>query len=45
MAMDVDDNDNEGENASLTMCKEGDNRNRDVGEDACALTETTPAHW
>ena len=33
-----------GDDASLTMCNEGDNRNRDVGKDACASMATTPAH-
>jgi hypothetical protein len=45
MATDVDDNNDEGNDASLTTCDEGDNRNCDDGEDACALTATTPAHW
>ena len=42
MGMDVDDD--KGNDASLTMCDEGDNHNRDDGKDACALTATTPAH-
>jgi hypothetical protein len=42
MATDVDDDDNEGDKSSSTTCNEGDNRNCDNGEDACALaTETT----
>jgi hypothetical protein len=37
MATDVDDDDDEGNDASLTgCCDEGDNRNRYNGEDACA---------
>jgi hypothetical protein len=48
--MDVDDNDvgdednNEGDDASSTMCDEVDNRNRDDGEDACTLMATASAH-
>jgi hypothetical protein len=41
MATDVDDNDDEGDDASLTGCDEGDNRNRDDGEDACASATAT----
>ena len=41
MAMDVDDNDDKGDDASLTGCDEGDNRNRDDGEDACASATAT----
>jgi hypothetical protein len=45
MAMDVDNhNDDEGNDASLTGCDEGDNRNRDNGKHACASTATMPAH-
>jgi len=44
MALGVDDNDNKGNNASLTTCDEDDNCNRDDGEDACASTATTPGH-
>jgi len=44
MATDVDDDDNEGDNISLTTCDEGDNHNRDDGEDACVSMATTPAH-
>jgi len=44
MATDVDNDDNEGDNASSTTCDEGDNRNCKTGEDACALTATAPAH-
>ena len=36
MATDVNDDDNEGDDASSTGCDEGDNRNRDDGKDACA---------
>ena len=36
MATDLDNDDDEGDDASLTGCDEGDNRNRDDGEDACA---------
>ncbi len=36
MAMDVDDNDDEGDDASSTGCDEGDNHNRDNSEDTCA---------
>ena len=45
MAMDVDDNNDKGGNASLTMCNEGYNCNCYEGKDACASTATTPAHW
>jgi hypothetical protein len=42
MAMDVDDNDNKGDDASSTGCDEGDNRNCDNGKDACtSVTATT----
>jgi hypothetical protein len=34
--------DDEGDNASLTTCDKGDNRNLDNGKDACALTDV---HW
>jgi len=44
MATDVDDNDDEGDDASSMTCDEGDNHNRDDGKDACASTATTPAH-
>jgi hypothetical protein len=44
MATDVDDDDNEGDYASSTTCDEGDNHNRDDGEDACASMATMPAH-
>ena len=45
MATDVEDDDNnKGNDASLTTCDEGDNHNRDDGEDACALAATMPAH-
>jgi hypothetical protein len=40
MATDVDNDDDEGDDASSTMCDEGDNHNRDNGEDACASTAT-----
>ena len=43
MAMDVDDGD-EGDDASLTMCDEGDYRNRNDGKDAFVSTATTHAH-
>ena len=36
MATDVDDNDDKGDDASSTGCDEGDNHNRDNGEDTCA---------
>jgi len=45
MAMDVDDNNNKGNDASSTTCDKGDNHNRNDGEDACTSTATTPAHW
>ena len=45
MATDIDDNNDEGDDASLTTCDKGDNRNCDAGEDACASTATTPEHW
>ena len=35
MVMDVSINNNECNDAILTMCDEGDNHNRDDGEDAC----------
>jgi hypothetical protein len=41
MGMDVDDDDNEGDDASSTGCDEGDNCNRDDGEDACASATAT----
>jgi hypothetical protein len=41
MATDVDDDDNEGDDASSTGCDEGDNRNRDDSEDACTLAMVT----
>ena len=41
MATDVDDDDNKGDDASLTGCNEGDNRNRDDGEAACASATAT----
>jgi hypothetical protein len=41
MAMDVDDDDDEGDDASSTGCDEGDNCNRDDGEDACASATAT----
>ena len=44
MVMDVNNDDDEGDDASLTMCGEGDNRNRDNSEDSCASTATTPVH-
>jgi hypothetical protein len=44
MATDVDDDDNKGDDASSATCDEGDNHNRNDGEDACASTATTPAH-
>jgi hypothetical protein len=31
--------------ATRATIAEGDNRNRDDGEDACASTATTSAHW
>jgi hypothetical protein len=36
MVMDVDGDNDEGDNTSLTAWDKGDNRNRDNGEDACA---------
>jgi hypothetical protein len=36
MAREVDNDDNEGDDASLTGYDEGDNRNHDNGKDACA---------
>ena len=36
MATDVDDNDDEGDDASSTGCDEGDNHKRDNGKDTCA---------
>jgi len=44
MAMDVVNDDNKCNDAILTMCDKGDNRNSDNGEDACPSTETTPSH-
>jgi hypothetical protein len=44
VATDIDDNDDEGINASSMTCDKGDNHNRDDGKDTCALTATTPAH-
>ena len=44
MAMDVINDDDVCNNASLTMCDKGDNRNRDDCEDACTSTATTPVH-
>jgi len=45
MATDVNNNDdNKGNNASLTTSNEGDNCNSDNGKDPCASTATTPAH-
>ena len=44
MAMDVDNNDDEGNDASLMMCDKGDHCNCDNGKDACASMATTPAH-
>ena len=41
MATDVDNDDDEGNDASSTGCDKGDNRNRDDGEDACALATAT----
>jgi hypothetical protein len=41
---DDDDNDDAGNNASSTMSDEGDNRNRDNGEDACASLQWQQ-HW
>jgi len=35
MVMDVDGDNDEGDNTSLTAWDKGDNRNRDNGEDAC----------
>jgi hypothetical protein len=45
MAVDVDDDDDEGNDAISTGCDEGDNRNLDNGEDACAsaTAKTQPA--
>jgi hypothetical protein len=42
--MDVDNDDDKGNDASLMMCDKGDHCNRDNGKDACASTATTPAH-
>ena len=36
MATDVGNDDNKGDDAGSTTCDEGDNHNRDNGEDACA---------
>jgi hypothetical protein len=44
MAMDVNDDEDEGDNTSLTLCDKGYNRNRDDSKDSCASTATTPAH-
>ena len=44
IAMDIDDNNHKGNNASSTMCNEGDNHNCNDDKDACALMATTPAH-
>ena len=43
-AMDVDEDDHEGDDASSTMCGKGDNHNCNDGKDACALTATMPEH-
>jgi hypothetical protein len=43
-ATDINNDDDKDNDASLTGCEEGDNRNRNNGKDACALTATTPAH-
>jgi hypothetical protein len=44
MAMDANNNDDKGDDASLTMCDEGDNRNHNDSEDSCTLTATTLVH-
>ena len=44
MAMEVYDDNDKGNDARSTTCDEADNRNRDDGEDTCALMATTPAH-
>jgi len=41
MASDVNDNNDEGNDASSTGCNEGDNRNRDDGKDACTSATVT----
>ena len=41
MAREVDNDDNEGDDASLTGYDEGDNRNHDNGKDACASVMAT----
>ena len=44
VATDIDNNDDEGNDASSMTCDKGDNHNRDDGKDTCASTATTPAH-
>jgi hypothetical protein len=44
MAMDVVVDDDECDDAILTMCNEGAHCNHDDSKDACALTATMPAH-
>jgi len=44
MATDVDDDNDKGNDASLTTCDKGDNLNPNNGKDICASTATTPAH-
>jgi len=41
MATDVDNDGDEGDDASSTGCDEGDKRNRDDGKDACASATVT----
>ena len=39
-----DEDDKKEDDASLTMCNEGDNRNCNDGKDVCTSTATTPVH-
>jgi hypothetical protein len=45
MTTDIKDDDDKGDDASLTKSDEGDNRNRNDIKDACTWMATTPAHW
>jgi len=45
MATDIDDDNGEGGDTSLTTCDEGYNCNCYEGKDACASMATMPAYW
>ena len=45
MAIDININDDEGNDSSFMMSDKGDNCNRNDGKDNCALMATTSAHW